>query len=130
VPERAEGLRRAAEARHEAAAIRAETALKALRRQSKTVNYVQLAKTAGVSRSWLYRQPEIRQRVERMREASPLPEQRGQAAQRASADSLRQKLHTYREELARLRTENTALKEQLAQRLGEARAASVTKRTY
>ena len=64
-----------------------------------------------------------------MRETSPLPEQRGQA-QRASAGSLRQKLHTYREELARLRTENTALKEQLAQRLGEARAASVTKRTY
>ena len=110
----------------EAAAARAEAALEALRRQAKPVNFAQIAKAAGVSRSWLYRQPEIREQIERMREAQPRM-QRGQSPQRATADSLRQQLHTYREELARLRAENTALKDQLARHLGAARAASVTR---
>jgi hypothetical protein len=50
------------------------------------------------------------------------------AAERATADSLRQQLHTYRHELARVRAENQALREQLARRLGADRATAVTSR--
>ena len=127
MPERADTLRRAARARHDDTAARAEAALEALQRQARPVNFGQLAKAAGVSRYWLYRQPELRQKIERLRGELPQKQRWSQGTQRASADSLRQQLHTYREELARLRAENTALKEQLARQLGAARAASVTR---
>ena len=127
MPERADTLRRAARARHDDTAARAEAALEALQRQARPVNFGQLAKAAGVSRYWLYRQPELRQKIERLRGELPQKQRRSQGTQRASADSLRQQLHTYREELARLRAENTALKEQLARQLGVARAASITR---
>ena len=42
--------------------------------------------------------------------------------------SLRQQLHAYREEIARLQSENRILRDQLAHKLGEARATSVTMR--
>lgn len=40
---------------------------------------------------------------------------------------LRQQLHAYREEIARLRAENRALTDQLARRLGTERADNVTR---
>ena len=126
MPERAEALRRAAAARHDSATARAEAALEALQRQARPVNFGQVAKAAGVSRCWLYHQPGLRQKIERLR-GEPPQKRLGQGTQRASADSLRQQLHVYRDELARLRAENTALKEQLARQLGAARAASVTR---
>ena len=128
MPDRAEGLRQAAKARHEATAARVETALEALRRHAKPVNFGELARTAGVSRSWLYRHADVREKVEQLRSA-PRLRQRRQLSQRASTDSLRQQLHAYRQELARLRAENAALKEQIARQLGTARAASVTQVT-
>ena len=67
----------------------------------------------------------MREKIERLR-GEPLQKRwPGQDRQRASADSMRQQLHVYREELARLRAESTALKEQLARQLRTARAASV-----
>ena len=45
------------------------------------------------------------------------------AAERATTDSLRQQLRAYRSEIARLRLENQALREQLAHHLGAQRAA-------
>jgi hypothetical protein len=127
VPERAEALRRAAAARHDGATARAEAALEALQCQARPVNFGQVARAAGVSRSWLYHQPELRQKIERLRGEPPQKRLGGQGTQRASADSLREQLHLYRDELARLRAENTSLKEQLARQLGTARAASVTR---
>ena len=127
MPERAEALRRAAMARHDTALARAEAALEALQRQARSVNFGQVAKAAGVSRCWLYHQPELRQKIERLRREPPQKPLGSQGTQRASTDSLRQQLHVYRDELARLRAENTALKEQLARQLGAARAASVTR---
>ena len=125
--ERAEALRRAAAARHDGATARAEAALKDLRLQARPVNFGQVAKAAGVSRCWLYHQPVLRQKIERLRGEAPQKRLGGQGTQRASTDSLRQQLHIYRDQLARLRAENTALTEQLARQLGAARAASVTR---
>ena len=48
------------------------------------------------------------------------------AAERATADSLRQQLRTYRDEITRLRTENRELRGQLPRHLGAARAAAAT----
>ena len=82
--------------------------------------------TAGVSRSWLYRQRTLRLEIARLRDASAsrpgLP-----SAERASTDALRQQLPPSREEITRLRTENQELREQLARHLGAARTAAVTR---
>jgi len=81
-----------------------------------------------VSRAWLYNQPELRDQIERHRQANlPQPQNRPQG-QLATTDSLRQQLHAYREEIARLRAENRALTDQLAGHLGTQRTANITRR--
>ena len=88
-----------------------------------------MASAAGVSRSWLYRQPQLLAEIDRLRQT---PRTRGPglpANQRATVESLRHQLHAYREEIARLRAQNQALNEQLARHLGAARAAAVTTRS-
>jgi regulator of replication initiation timing len=111
--DRVERLRDAAQARHEVTLRRAESVLQRMAKRGDPVTFNRVAETAGVSRSWLYRQPTLRQEIDRLRDASAsrpgLP-----SAERASTDSLRQQLHTYREEITRLRTENQELREQLA----------------
>ena len=127
--DRTEQLRQAAQARHDATTRRARQTLDALRRDTQPITFRHLAKTAGVSRSWLYRQPDLRKEIEQLRQSPPAPATNARSSQRASTESLRQQQHIYRDEIARLRAENTALKDQLARQLGAARATSITKRS-
>lgn len=127
--ERQEALRRAAQARHAATLRRAEDALRTLAGRGEPITFRRLAQTGGLSRSCLYRQPELRHEIERLRQSPHQGKPTAQPAQRATADSLRQQLHSFRDEIARLQAENRALKDQLARQLGAARAASVTKRS-
>jgi hypothetical protein len=120
-----ERLRQAAKARHETTLAKATTALHSLACTAEPINFGHLARTAGVSRSWLYRQPELRHQIEQLRQSRPPKRSSVPAAQRASDDSNRQKLALYREELARLQAENRELRDQLARKLGAARAAAV-----
>lgn len=124
--DRVERLRRAAEARHAASVARAEAALEILTRRHEPITFRRLAEAAGVHRSWLYRQPELRRTIEHLRAESP-PE-RHALPQQATVESLRQQRHAYREEIARLKAENQILRDQLARKLGAARAANVIKR--
>jgi TolA-binding protein len=128
MPDRVERLRAAAQARHAATLRRAEAALRALASRREVVSLRGLATAAGVSRSWLYRQPELRKEVERLRRRLPAHKHSMPSDQQATVESLRQQLRAYREEIARLRVENQALKDQVARDLGAARAASVTER--
>ncbi len=129
MPDRVQRLREAAQARHAATLRRAEAALRVLASRGEAVSLRGLATAAGVSRSWLYRQPELREDVERLRRCTPAHRHSVPADQQATVESLRQQLHAYREEIRRLRVENQALNEQLARHLGAARAACVTKRS-
>lgn len=126
--DRVERLREAAQARHDATLGRARNTLASMTRRGTPVTFRRVAEAAGVSRSWLYRQPELREQINRLRHTSrsrpgPLP-----TAERATVDSLRQQVHTYRGEINRLRTENHELREQLARRLDADRASVATKR--
>ena len=125
--DRTERLRQAAQERHDATSARARQTLDALRRDAQPITFRHLATTAGVSRSWLYRQPDLRKEIEQPRGSPPTRTTNVRSSQRASSDSLRQQLHIYREEVARLRAENSALKDQLARQLGMARATSITR---
>ena len=103
--------------RHEAALAAARHAINQLQRQGRAVSFSTVARSAGVSRGWLYRQDQIRDLISQQRTLTP-PAARRATAQRATADSLRQRLDAARAEITRLRTENRSLREQLARHLG------------
>jgi len=103
--------------RHLAALSAAHRAIEQLQRQGQAVSFSTVAQSAGVSRGWLYRQDQIR----RQRALQP-PAARKVTAQRATADSLRQRLDAAHAEITRLRAENRSLREQIARHLGLQRA--------
>ncbi len=102
--------------RHQAALAAAHHAIEQLQRQGRAVNFSAVAHSAGVSRGWLYRQKQIRDLISKQRALDP-PRARV-TAQRASADSLRQRLDAARAEITRLRAENHSLRDQIARQLG------------
>jgi hypothetical protein len=101
--------------RHQAALAAARHAIDQLRREGRAVSYAAVAHAAGVSRTWLYRQDQIRDLIGQLRDQPPATTR---TAQRANTDSLRQRLDTARAEITRLRAENRSLRDQLARQLG------------
>ncbi len=105
---------------------RAVEALRQLDADGEPVTFSSVAHAAGVSRSWLYRQPDLRGEIDRLRNlahanTAPVP-----SAQRASTDSLRRRLETTLGEIQRLTIENRQLREQVARRFGQQRADGLT----
>ena len=110
-------LRRATNTR-----ARARATIRRLNQQGATINYVTVAEAAGVSRSLLYRDPEIRAEIERLRNPALTTTPRQPAAERMSQAS-RDELHAaLRHEVKELRRENQALRTRLATTLGEQRS--------
>ncbi|MCA2230213.1 DUF6262 family protein [Nonomuraea aurantiaca] len=113
----------AARNRHEYTRAKAIQALRAIDAQGTAVTFDIVARAAGVSRSWLYTQPDLRAEIERLRSerqrasATPVP-----VRQRASDASLRRRLEAANERNRRLTEENRQLREQLARALGDLRA--------
>jgi hypothetical protein len=115
-------LRRAAAARNNAARDRARAAIEELDRAGRPVTFIAVARAATVSRSWLYNQPDLHAAVIALRHPGATPDTAPTPfAQRASIESLRQRLDSAREEIAALRVDNAALRELLARSLGEQR---------
>src|SRR5712692_8957819 len=98
-------------------------------RPDNTAPIIAAAGHAGVSRSWLYAQDDIREQIQRLRDATrrsasaPIP-----ASQRASDCSLMRRLEAAHaeqsrllEERTRLREENARLRRQIARALGDQR---------
>ena len=81
-----------------------------------------MAHAAGISRALLYRDPQLREQINRLR-SSATRSPRQPAAQRMSQASRDELLTTLREEVQALRAENQALRLQLATRIGANRAA-------
>lgn len=114
-------LAQAAAGRHRAALKKASNAIERLDRAGQPVTFSAVAAAAGVSRTWLYRNPGIRDLITRLRtEPSRPPSTR--AAQRATAESLRARLDAAAQEISRLRAENATLREHAAHHLGQQRA--------
>lgn len=116
----AEFLVRAATERHNETVRRAHEAIEALDQSGAGISFCAVARAAGVSRSWLYRDDDVRTTIERLRSRGPAPST--PAAQRASHASLRERLDATRDEITRLRAENAELRERLARSLGAQRA--------
>lgn len=126
-PDNTRFLIQAAHQRSQATRQRAIQALRDLAAAGTPITFQTLARAAGVSRSWLYAQPDLRAELERLRALStrapsspPVP-----ARQRATDASLRRRLEAVNAEIRRLRTENHQLRQQLACALGQRRAAAI-----
>jgi hypothetical protein len=117
-------LSKAAARRHELTRAKAVQALRELDRAGAPVTYASVAKTAGISRSWLYSQPDISSQIRRLRKetnaagsADGIP-----AAQRATDASLRARLTAVLDRNRQLAEENARLRRQLARALGDRRS--------
>jgi|SRR5215470_10893727 len=117
----------AAQRRAEQTRQRAVTALRRMDATGQRVTFDAVSRAAGVSRSWLYAQDDLRAEIERLRQRNPAtppalaPPQR----QRASAPSLLRRLEAATAHIRRLEADNQQLRDALARALGERRAADV-----
>ena len=85
------------------------------------MTFAGVAQAAGISRSWLYTQPDISSQIRRLREstdAAGVP-----AGQRATGASLRARLAAALDRNRQLADENARLRRQLARALGDQRSA-------
>jgi len=122
---RRDPLSEAAARRHELTRSRAVQALRELDRSGTPVTFAGVAEAAGVSRSWLYTQPDISGQIRRLRQnttgagsADAVP-----AGQRATDASLRARLTAALDRNKQLADENARLRRQLARALGDQRSA-------
>jgi hypothetical protein len=118
-----------ARTRHEQALERARNGLAALAASGDTVTVAALAGNAGVSRSWIYAQPELRDQIEQLRSGPPRtgPSDRQPAGSRTSTESLRRRLALAHQRIQQLRDENQQLRQSLARAHGQRRAATTSR---
>src|SRR5215472_3723783 len=116
----------AARRRGEQARQRAITTLRRMDNTGQPVTFEAVAANAGVSRSWLYAQADLRTQIERLRQrqretpaSPPIPSQ-----QRTSAASLHRRLEAATTRIRHLEADNQQLRDALAHAIGEQRAAS------
>ena len=122
---RPDPLAEAAARRHELVRAKAVRALRELDRAGQPVTFARVAQEAGISRSWLYTQPDISSQIRQMRErtertgsASAIP-----SGQRVTEASLRTRLTAALDRGKQLADENARLRRQLARALGDQRSA-------
>ncbi|MFG3028975.1 DUF6262 family protein [Streptomyces sp. NPDC048253] len=118
----------AARRRSEYTRSKAVQALRSLDAAGEPITFEHVAKRAGVSRSWLYTQPDLRAEIEQLRvvpgqrPGSPVP-----ARQRTSDASLLRRLEAANTRVRQLTEENRRLRDQLSSALGEQRADRITR---
>ena len=116
----------AARRRSDDARRKAVTALRSLDASGQPVTFSTVAAAAGVSRSWLYAQDDLREQVERLRArqqppaSPPVPDR-----QRATPASLLRRLEAATSRIRLLESENRQLRDALERALGEQRAAAI-----
>lgn len=116
----------AAKQRHEFTRAKTIRVLRELDQAGAPVTFQIVARQAEVSRSWLYTQPDIKAEIQRLRTlASRTPGTQVPARQRTSDPSLLRRLEVAHHRNRQLAEDNHRLRRQLAQALGQLRAAGL-----
>ena len=117
-------LRAAAQRRRQQTLARASDALDQLATTGEPVSVARVAAVASVSRSWLYTQPDLLERIEALTKQRPAPaeDDRVPAGQRASSPSLIRRLELAHQRVGQLTEENQRLRDELARAYGRLRA--------
>jgi len=115
-------LIKAARQRHEHTRAKAIAAMHELDRSGAVLTFESVARHAGVSRSWIYTQTDLKDEIHRLRaQYRPEPSTPVPTGQRASDDSLRRRLEIANQRNRELADENQRLRRQLACALGQNR---------
>lgn len=117
-------IRRAAERRHELTRSKAVAALRELEKQGGAITFEAVAAAAGVSRSWLYAQIDLRTVIIGLREDRPQQPKASRSS--ASTESLRARLNASLERNRELSAEIEHLRHQLALALGHWRSRNTS----
>jgi hypothetical protein len=116
-------LIKAARQRHENTRAKAIAAMHELDRSGAVLTFESVARHAGVSRSWIYTQTDLKDEIRRLRnQYRPEPSTPVPTGQRASDDSLRRRLEIANQRNRELADENQRLRRQLACALGQNRS--------
>ena len=113
----------AARRRSQATRRRAVAALRRMDNAGSSITIDALAREAGVSRSWIYSQPDLRAEAERLRARPPGPGRLVPDRQRSSDASLLRRVEIATQRIRELETDNKLLRHALAEALGERRVA-------
>lgn len=118
----------AAQQRTEQTRTRAMRALRRLDDTGAAVTFEAVAREAGVSRSWLYTQADLRAEIHALRARTrPVPSAPLTPKRQAATDaSLLRRLEVATERIRQLEEDNRQLSEALAEALGAARTVRVT----
>ncbi len=117
-----EHLIAAARRRSETTKVRAIAALRRMDNTGIPITFDSVARNAGVSRAWLYSQPELRSEIERLRQnRGPSARRVVPERQRGSDASLRQRIDTALARIRELESDNRRLRAALAEALGHNR---------
>ncbi|WP_370500075.1 DUF6262 family protein [Mycolicibacterium sp. jd] len=115
----------AARQRHELTRAKALAALHELDRTGQPITFSTVADAAGVSRSWLYAQTDVKDEIRRLRARNqPRPTPTIPSRQQSSDQSLRERLDIALRRNRELTDENQRLRRQLAVVLGQNRTAT------
>lgn len=115
-------LTSAARARAQETRAKALRALRDLEEAGRPVTFEAVARQAGVSRSWLYSQPDLRTKIDQLRARHPSPTATlTPPRQRATDASLLRRLEAATERTRQLEKDNHQLRQALAEALGTAR---------
>ncbi|WP_433680362.1 DUF6262 family protein [Nocardia sp. CA-119907] len=109
--------------RHRETLQRAEQTLTELADAGQPVTVARLADRAGVSRSWIYTQPALQERINQLRNRQASSDLVRDTVTRASDDSIRQRLALAHERTRELHAENQQLRDALAHTHGQLRVA-------
>jgi hypothetical protein len=119
--ERVAPLAAAARRRHDDARRRAVAAIRSLDHSGTAVSVSAVARTASVSRAWLYRQADLLASIEQLRQDRPRRSRLTPVAERRTDASLHQQVDALRARCTELEDENRKLREALAHDLGHRR---------
>lgn len=114
-------LTSAARRRSEDTRRRAEQAVRDLDQGGRPISFAAVAAAASVSRSWLYRDSDLRTEIHRLRAATADATASRPAAERSSSASQQRRIATLLDANRVLRSENQQLRGEVAVLLGERR---------
>lgn len=105
------GLQESAKRKHDQALEKVEAGIKKLVKEQRPINFNTVAEVSDVSKAWLYKQPEVRQRIEHLRSQAG-SRQKTPPKHRASDESLKAIIQTLKDRVKRLEEENRDLRQQ------------------
>ena len=124
-PDNSHHLIAAAQRRRADTLQRAREALHDLAESGQPRTVTQIAAHAGVSRSWLYAQTELRDRLRQLTDAPQAAEPAAPQIEPSSEASLRQRLTLAHERIRELDNDNRHLRDQIALLHGQLRASRI-----